>query len=1141
MKIKSIFKQLSGLIVIGLLFLSITTFAQSISKASLNKKTSITLLSDDGTTTSVKFSVGSFEEQLVLTPKGNAVIIKTDECTQILKAGFPDLAKLTASIIIPDQSSMKVEVAGSEYEDYENIIVAPSKGSITRNIDPSSIPFTYNEVYDQDAFFPKNITELREPYIIRDYRAQTIIVYPFQYNPVTKTLRVYSEITVKVSPDDSKEVSNILIRKKPIEKIQTDFGNIYSHHFLNYNNGTRYTPLPDHGNMLVICYEDFMDEIQPYVDWKIQEGIKTELVDVATIGNASAAIKSYVANYYNTYGLTYLVFVGDDAQVKTSYVSGVGDSDNDYGYILGNDHYQEIFVGRFSAESESDVTNQVNKTLEYEKNPVIDGYYNKGVAIASDQGPGDDNQYDWEHERGLRDQLLAYTYSDVTELYDGTHAGGNDASGNPTDQNLADKINAGTGIINYTGHGSSTSIVTTGFNNADVNALTNQNKWPFLWIVGCVTGDFKSQTCFAETWARAVYENKPTGSIDNFMSTINQYWDEPMQGQDEMNSILVDSYADNKPRSFAGICINGCFSMNDHYGNSGEDMTDTWVVFGDPSLMIRTAQPELMTVSHEPELTIGVSSFAVNCDFENAFVALTQNGNIIGTQWVSGGIANITFTPIIESDSAIVTITAFNKVPYIKTIPVVESVAPYVINTSNFIVDALGNNNGLADYNENISLNVTLKNVGASTAQNVKAVLATSDPFITITDNTQDFGDLVNNIEAIQNDAVAFIVSDGIPDQHVVYFSYTITDDQLNSWNGNFSITVNAPLLTVTGFVIDDSNGNNDGNLDPGENAIISITNNNTGHSPTINSIATLLESNEYIEVLTAPMDAGILNAGESSVAAFSVFVYSNTPYGIDVPFNYSITAGEYSATLDFSSTVTPAIEDFETADFTKFDWLFAGNSNFTVQSQTVYEGTYATKSGNIGNNKSSTLKITIDAMFDDDISFMSKISSEDGFDSLSFHIDGVSKGHWSGDIDWTPHTYSVAAGTHTYEWTYKKDEGYSYGSDCVWLDNIILPAYKENPASGIINIGGEENISVYPNPFSQISFINYTIDAGALVTVKVYDVLGKEVKTLINNQQQPAGNYQLGFEGNELINGIYFCHLNIGEKTFVKKIELNK
>ena len=215
---------------------------------------------------------------------------------------------------------------------------------------------------------------------------------------------------------NGKSAINPLVKTKTFDKVDTEFNNIYSSHFLN-KDATKYTPVEEQGNMLVISYGTFMSEMQPYVDWKNTIGIPTEMVDVASIGNSSA-IKTYIANYYNTNGLTYVLLVGDAAQVPTSYASG--DSDNDYSYIVGTDHYPDIFVGRFSAENTIHVQTMVQRTIDYEQNPTT-GYdwYTRSIGIASQEGTGDDDEYDYEHMRNMQADLLSYTYSYNSEFFEG--------------------------------------------------------------------------------------------------------------------------------------------------------------------------------------------------------------------------------------------------------------------------------------------------------------------------------------------------------------------------------------------------------------------------------------------------------------------------------------------------------------------------------------------------------------------------------------------------------------------------------------------------------------------------------------------------------------------------------------------------
>ena len=98
---------------------------------------------------------------------------------------------------------------------------------------------------------------------------------------------------------------------------------------------------------------------------------------------------------------------------------------------------------------------------------------------------------------------------------------------------------------------------------------------------------------------------------------------------------------------------------------------------------------------------------------------------------------------------------------------------------------------------------------------------------------------------------------------------------------------------------------------------------------------------------------------------------------------------------------------------------------------------------------------------------------------------------------------------------------------------------------SGIVGHNGEipEAYSLsqnYPNPFNPVTKINYSLPKNGLVTLKIYDVLGREVMTLVK-EMKSAGNYAVDFNGANLSSGIYFYSLKSGDFTSVKKMTLIK
>ena len=340
--------------------------------------------------------------------------------------------------------------------------------------------------------------------------------------------------------------------------------------------------------MLVICYDSFYSVMKPFVNWKNMKGIPTEIVNLSVIGTTSSNIDAYIESYYNDNGLTFVLLVGDVGQIPTLYYSGHG-SDPSYSYIIGDDNYQDIFIGRFSAQDTSQLETQVERSIEYEKYPQngVD-WYHKGIGIGSPEGIGDDNEYDWEHIRNIRTDLLGFTYSLVDEFYGGSQ-GGNDAPGEPSPTDISNALNEGRSLLNYCGHGAYDGIGWSAapgwyvFDNSDVNTLTNDNMLPFIVLVACNSGEFEHyNSCFAETWMRATNGGEPAGAIGVFASTQSQSWDPPMDAQDEINDLLVfETYY-----SWGGLCYSGTMHMMDQYGSSCYDETNTWTVFGDPSLQL---------------------------------------------------------------------------------------------------------------------------------------------------------------------------------------------------------------------------------------------------------------------------------------------------------------------------------------------------------------------------------------------------------------------------------------------------------------------------------------------------------------------------------------------------------------------------
>ena len=595
--------------------------------------------------------------------------------SQILKKGFPDLPNICRSVIIPNDAHMKINIIDADYQEIKDINIAPSKGDIVRPNTPGSTPFTFSDIYTKNTWYPENIIELRDPYILRDFRGQTIEFQPFQYNPAQKTLRVYTSLTVEMVPDGPGLV-NVLNKPFSSQHYSKSYRQIYANHFLNFGD-TRYTMVPEEGNMLVICYDSFYDEMLPFVEWKNMKGIPTEMINVSETGGTALEIDTYINDYYFANGLTFVLLVGDFAQIPsmdTPFSAHV--SDPSYAYIVGDDNYQDIFVGRFSAQTSDQVITQVERSIEYEKYPEAGAdWYHKGTGTGSGEGTGDDNEYDWEHMRNLRYILEGFTYSYIDEFYSGSH-GEHDADGEPVVSEITASLNEGRSIFNHVGHGAWDGI---GWGSMpgwyvldidDINALTNDNKLPFVYLVACDSGNFEGyDSCFGETWMRATNNNEPTGAIGVFASTQSQSWSPPMEAQDE----FVDLLAESTYNTMGGLTYSSTMSMMDEYGSDCYDETDTWTLFGDPSLQIRTNTTADMTIDHDSSIMNGATEFEVTVTgVEGALCAISYNGQLLGYGYTdaTGSVVIALNEPVEDMDELDIVVTAFNKMTYLATIDV---------------------------------------------------------------------------------------------------------------------------------------------------------------------------------------------------------------------------------------------------------------------------------------------------------------------------------------------------------------------------------------------------------------------------------------------------------------------------------------
>ncbi|MBR6928866.1 MAG: T9SS type A sorting domain-containing protein [Bacteroidales bacterium] len=1148
--------------------LSVMTYAQKWTSLGESTPTcpEVTLVSSSEQQVVVDFTLGGFNMTKVETPNGIQQVVSVPEMATMLEAGAPDLPQFPVPAIIGDMAEMQVSIVNSTFTDYENVEVAPSKGNFSRQIDPASVPYTYGEMYNQNAFYPAEQAVLESPYILRDYRGQNIMVRPFAYNPVTKTLRVYHHMTIAMNKvSDNGE--NPKTTRKSIQKVAPETKAAYQSRFINYKEcQTRYNFIEDRGEMLVICADQFMAKMQAFVDWKNQSGRPTTMVSVTEVGgNSDNAIKSYITNLYNDpeHNLVYVLFVGDYEHITPHSVSGER-SDNWFGQVAGSDHYPEVFIGRFSVQNDLHVESQVNKVIYYERD-LRDNtpekatneltWVNKGLGIGYiGAGNGHYGEDDYQHIDLIRDTLEHYTYEHVTEL----HGGGGGAS----TTSISNTINDGVSIINYCNHGSETSWGVANYSTSHVNALVNDNKWPIVWSVACLCGKFNyggaNGECFAEAWMRATDNTTgvPTGAIGGMFSWMSQPWIPPMYGQDEMVDILCEwRSTDLYNHTLGAASLNGNMNVIDMSGSQGYDTHDTWVLFGDPSLMVRTDNPVSMNITLQPAvLMIGMSELEITAENTPFGIAtLMMDGEVLASSYIEDGSCTLSFPPMSNVGDATLTVMGYNKITEIMTVPVLPAEGPYVTVT-NFTPN-------FAPVNVETSLTMSFKNVGVDpTNGNTNVTLSCADDRVEILNSTAQFGVLPADESITLQDAFSFIVAEGVEDGTRFQIDVEMTDGR-QTWSGRVFITAGQASLDYSGAEWA-------GSYVPGDELTILANFKNIGHYMATNAIATIACESEYVTLLNPTIEFGTIDPEGTAPCVFHIAIDPECPATQQIPISFTMQAdgeifAEGSIILKNSCIVIVEMTDSYGDGWNGNKLRVAFDDGTPSVDLTLTDGNSGTETLEIGSGVHVTLT-WVNGQYAYECSFVMKY--EDG--TIIYQGSNLSAGvlhefdcNCNGEFpggNFNPGVEnlmsSVEIGSVILTWDAPADAlDYTVYRNGIQIAQVEEPAYVDQVFSEIhftycvvanyesgssypecIDVKGElsleENESefaIYPNPTNGTLYIN---GGNTEYSYVMYNGMGQVVAN-----GNAKGTEQISVEG--MTKGVYFLRLTSGTQVLVEKV----
>ncbi|MBU1880479.1 T9SS type A sorting domain-containing protein, partial [bacterium] len=762
--------------------------------------------------------------------------------------------------------------------------------------------FTIDQAfYASSTQYPSEAAVVDQPQIWRDARLTRLEVRPVSYNAVTGEITVATKMRITVDYFGANSTFEFDRVRQPINR---KFQELYSSKIINFERLGYPLSTSDLDNpgtkWLLVCKEEAMPYVQPLFDFRHAQGLEAEVRYIAADFDTPEEIKAYIYSLYTTTNLEYVMLVGDAYYAGGPTAVDVPmyhwvDSYSDSWYTMMDgtgDYLADIACGRIVYDTAGQLQLQIQKTMDYLTAPEVSDWAKHSLLVAHSE------QYPLKYTQ-CKEEIRTYPYALETPIFQQCYGGAG-----ASNQNVIDYLNTySSGILNYRGHGSTTAWWQWGssgdFNATHIAQLTNIDRYFVHFDVCCDNMDFPDYNgdCFAESMmkhtAAAIAIN---GAIIPSYTIPNHDYDKEFYKAIYDEGINNIGYASN----FANITV---YQV---HGSIGQSNIRTYLWLGDAAIDAWTDEMMSMAVIHPTAHFIGTTQITINTGVSNALVC-AQNDEVYAAGY-SDAAGNITLTfdpaPVMPGDLTI-TCSAHNYLTYQQTIPVLPPVGPYVVFNDVDINDAIvGNNNGQWDFGETIDLSIELLNVGVDPAIDVTATIITADPLITIYDGSEFYGTLAAGDSLTIANGFRIRSDESTPDQYTVLFTLEAVSGA-NTWESFFSLIVNAPNVNQAGLIILDPTGNNNGQLDPGEDTQFELTLANEGHSDAGNVMVTMTASDPDVTINGNPGSYGTLIPGGQDMVSYNVIADAGMASGVEVTFTLDIQAdGGYAEIEEFDLVV---------------------------------------------------------------------------------------------------------------------------------------------------------------------------------------------------------------------------------------------
>ena len=834
-----------------------------------------------------KFSFDNVDFAVIRGAGGlDSISIKDYSRTEYLD--YPSVPYRVAGILLPQGEEISsIEIRNIDSGVYgETVSLAPFKGIYRMDGVRYGSAVEREEVVDAGSVFPKWRVRYLGTGSYRGYRIASIAIYPFRYSLQERQLTIIRSAEVVIRTTSGQPEPSSAERIRHVEGFRDEsraavegmvensrITGSYSFNDIRVDEESRrfmpsYLPSMEGSSVkyLIVTNQEMEPAFQEFADHKTRSGVPavvrtTEWIQDNTRNGVDLAetIRNFIVDAYAKWGVEYVLLGGDtdiipERYAFTTYYGGElipsdmyyscldgswnADGDSLWGeafrgnYYPGDDAdlYSEVYVGRLPVTTMEEASTVTGKIRDYIA-PTETVSKKEFLLLGEVIFPAD-----WTFGEEVFRDGAEFMDSIYTAHLEGSNISANRIYENyydyPGSEQLTRSValsymDTGTNHVIHAGHGYkyNMSVGDGAIINGDAWSLANGDALFSMFLLNCTNVAF-DVNCIAEYFllnpdggAYAVTGSSRSAFPTTFRNYMDEYYD-----------LLFDSGIAELGKLHAG-------SRAAFTPSAQSDNTDRWThlaytFLGDPEAVIFSDSVHVFDVTLPSYLNPGSNSVTVTVEsggapFDSALVCLYKENDdyAYGRTSPSG---TITFDDFLCRDDGevIVTVSGLNHSVYADTIPVNSESGPFLRVVENSVGDGTaGNGDGMLDAGETVNLFVKLRNTGESPADDLYAVISSSDTGVAISDSTALYPYMDPSQQSWGIDGFVFAVSPGYEDEQVIGFEIDIHDSAGALWSETFALEIHAPEIELYVNTKSDEApyGNGNGVLEQGEDFLLTV------------------------------------------------------------------------------------------------------------------------------------------------------------------------------------------------------------------------------------------------------------------------------------------------------------------------------